>query len=356
MVFVIHHRLIAVITFLCAWLSCFTVRLHADFEIESFTRYHVINMDNNNNGYVDEVDGDNLADNFESYAIAETIDKGGGLGPFLYVESRLPRQLTTLDGSEGQSGHGSIHVQFRTPGSFISGFVDLSTSVIDYEDLHPFRIPFERMQGSSYMQSRGVQVEHVIRFKPRLREEVDKREQTQTTWEIFYGARFYQFDDSYTFDANGGILGHTWAQTSVDNEHGGPHLGVGWSLNRGKWQFGVSGLLQAGFASADASQIAAIGEDLSPGQINSPYFNWSYAVNAQDDSQFGSLYGELRAQAERQITDQVTLTMGCSGYYFEDMRYADDSINWSVPEFGLTDNGTDDELITTAFASLEFRH
>jgi hypothetical protein len=48
--------------------------------------------------------------------------------------------------------------------------------------------------------------------------------------------------------------------------------------------------------------------------------------------------------------------MGCSGYYFEDMRYADDSINWSVPEFGLTDNGTDDELITTAFASLEFRH
>jgi hypothetical protein len=119
--------------------------------------------------------------------------------------------------------------------------------------------------------------------------------------------------------------------------------------------FAINGLMQAGLASADALQVGVSGEDLAPGGVNA-IFARPHAFNDNENDQFGSLYGELRAAAERQITDRITVSVGCSGYYFGDMKYADDSIDWTIPNLGLADNGTVDELITTAFAGLEFRH
>jgi hypothetical protein len=351
---------------ICAWLSCIAARLQADFEIESFTRYRLIRLDNNNNGYVDDFDITDQSSLVENTSAADALE--GKAGP----PSELPmspnsaesgsRTHVTLDTTEmSRTSNGSVHVAARIPNGF--GFVDYAFTnpvgdyamAVDYDDLHQFNVAFESLRGLSYAQGRGVQLENVIRFSPKLPEGQAAPAGSYATWEVFYGIRFYQLDDSFAFEGLGGILGRTWAATSVENQHGGPHLGMSWNLHHSGWTFALSGLAQGGLGATDSRQAGAIGEDLSPGQLDSPLFARSHAVGYQVEETFGTVYGEVRAQVKRELTRLITLTIGCSGYYFGDIKYADQSVNWFIPDLGLV-SGTQDSTVTTAFAGLEFHH
>ncbi|MDZ4656223.1 MAG: hypothetical protein SH868_01455 [Bythopirellula sp.] len=340
----------------CALLTCSFAPVLGDFEIESFTRYRVTNMDNNNNNYVDDFDITDPSYQVEKYAVAEGLEQGASQELYLYYGRQL--EISTAEGTTG-----SVHVQYRIPGPFLSGsngFLDNNTisnglTVVDYDDLHTFNIGFERTNGYSYMQSRSVQLERVLRFSSQRTDQPVEPNAIAHVWEVSYGARFYQLDDFYGFLGTGGILGRTAFDTLVDNQHAGPHLGFLWNVSQGPWSLGLSGLLQGGLGETDSNQSGFFGEDLNPGAVNSPIYAEPHLVSDRAEDQFGSLYSEVRAQVSRTLTEQLSLNLGCSGYYFSDLKYADNSINWFIPDLGLADNGTEETIVTTAFASLEFR-
>jgi hypothetical protein len=328
------NRRIGLTAILCAGMSCVGAHLQADFEIESFARYRLIRLDNNNNGYVDDFDITDPVGAVEFRTIAEAIDKTSTAGSFDYSLYR-PQQSP------------------YSPVRDLQG--NLIGIAVDYDDLHTFNIAFESLKGFTYLQGRGVQLEKVIRFSPKVREGETEPEEPYPSWEFFYGVRFYRFDDSFTFEGNGGILGHTWADTSVENQHGGPHLGMLWNLRHGRWTLAVSGLAQSGLGATDSRQAGRMGEDLSPGQVNSPIYAQPHIVSYQVEDRFDTVYGEVRAQVKRELSKLISLTLGCSGYYYGDIKFADQSVNWFIPDLGVL-TGTEDSTVTTAFATLEFRH
>ena len=62
-----HSPQIVLGTLTLAWSWCVPVPAYSDFEVESFTRYRLIRIDNNNNGYLDDF---NIAD--QSQSIVDT--------------------------------------------------------------------------------------------------------------------------------------------------------------------------------------------------------------------------------------------------------------------------------------------
>jgi hypothetical protein len=362
-----------VLALLCwAAFGCIHAPVQGDYEIESFMRYHVTNMDNNNNRYVDDFD---ITD--PNYQVDITA-----ANPSLVNKDNLETLVSSFTPqtsiSSKQSAPGSVHVLFKTPDPFFNGgqgLIDENTNItttrnpwgnqnmgsqfvtpsIDYDDLHNFRIAFERMNGYSYMQSRSVQIERVLRFSPKRPDQQVIHDEITQIWEVSYGARFYQLDDFYNVSASGGILGRVAFDTIVDNQHAGPHLGVLWNVSQGPWSAGLSGLIQGGMGETDSFQSGVVGEDLNPGAVNSPLFVQPHTVNDSEEDQFGSVYGEIRAQLSRTFSDKLSLRLGCSGYYFGDIKYASKSINWYIPDLGLADNSADETLVTTAFVSLDFQ-
>ncbi len=313
--------------FCCAWWFCLCAR--ADFEIESFTRYRVDNFDNNNNGYANITDDGEEFGFIESIAVAKGIDTAGSLGPFLEV--------------------------WAPPTSSSSGSSDLPNSVSrDFDDIYSSNSFPTRREGYSYIQSRSLLLERVLRFSPKQSDEPTDDEVTHV-WEVSYGARFNQLDDFYGYSQSGGVLGRLAINNFVDNQQAGPHIGVAWNMSQGPWTVSLNGIAQAGLGTTDAAQTSLVGEDLIPGQYNRPIYLQPMVVNDEDYDEFASYYGEIRAQISRTLTEQFSLNVGCSGYYFGNVQYADDSINWYLPSFGITDNGMEDTFISTAFANLEFR-
>jgi hypothetical protein len=118
----------------------------------------------------------------------------------------------------------------------------------------------------------------------------------------------------------------------------------------------MDGLLQGGQYLGNAYVGSSIGEDLIPGQYNRPLYLGppNYSTDEQEKD-LASLISVTRAQLSRRLTEWLTLHLGCSGYYIGNVRYAVDSIRWELPNMGVADNGTEEQIVTTAYTSLEFR-
>ncbi len=366
----------------CAWFLCCCAQALAEIEIESFTRYRVDNFDNNNNGYVDGVDNTDIVNEIENTTVAAELSKDMN-----WEFSTTPTPNVPFNA--GNPSNGSVVNGFVSPmltgffdtignNGWYSGFIDGDGFLgaggndntqysqvgvpLDFDDLVVLPTALQSMKGNSYLQSRSVQLERVIRFSPKLSEEQKaQREGPSGYWEVYFGARFFQFDDRFRMYGSGGLLGEISVGSQLDNQTAGPHVGIYGSLERGGWTLGAGGMLQAGIYLTDATMNSAIGQDsmpdlnsLVPGRLNTLLIPQQSATH-RDDEDSETFFGEVRVQASRPLTKWMRLHFGCSGYLFGDLRYASDSINWELPNMGLADNGTEQQIVTTAYASLEFR-
>ena len=298
-----------VLALLCsAWsLYCCAV-VKADIEIESFTRYRVDNFDNNNNGYVVPVEENASIDPLERNAIIEEVD--------VYEVKELVYWGTNFD---------SYTLQ---------------------------RISTQRF--ATHSRSRGLQLERVLSFRPK---QVGAEDDVwnSVSWEVSYGLRYSQLDNSHSFQNEGSFLGSMFANTLIASQKLGPYLGLTCRTEQRGWQINLGWMLQGAFNLMDASQEGKIGEDLVPGQYNRPLFMPQSVFAHSDSDNMETVYGELRACASRRLNQLITLNVGCSGFYIGDTRSASDSVSWTLPNMGLVDNGTQDALIGTAYTSLEIR-
>jgi hypothetical protein len=243
-------------------------------------------------------------------------------------------EITLQSGADGIaddiSGNG-------IPGFFI--IVDEDDNVIatgvDYDDLHMFNIAFERFDVRNLTQTSGVELMKTFTLDNR---HLPVKRQGDVA-ELGVGVRYFRLNDEFTFEGNGGILGRTYATTGAENNIVGPQIRGRWSRQINRWNVGLDSRFIFGYNVQNQSQYGAIGEDLAPGQVNSPIYAQPHAVAyARQQNNFSPLV-ELRAEASYQITRALAARVGYTGVFVDNITRASQTVNWFIPDLGILRGG-----------------
>lgn len=292
-------------------------------------------------------------------------------------------QVTVLDGPEFNSGQnfgfgvgdnllgfGSVHIGFTTtsPDYFV-GFIDImqndmpingsidpilndpstdriiddvnGNGIFDLGDTILFFPVWEQVNVRNVTETDGIELMRTYRLNNR--HQMAKRQGSQ--WGFGYGVRFFRIRDQFNVDAFGGVFGDSNWDTEIDNQIVGPQLQVRWEKQRARWNFNAQGRLMLGYNIQDMDQIANIGSDLLPGAQTDPIFADPTVSSAgRRDDEFSPL-GELRVEASYQMTSAISLRLGYTAMFVDNIRRAATQVNYSLPNMGFRDGGTQDIFI-----------
>ncbi|QEG32980.1 BBP7 family outer membrane beta-barrel protein [Bythopirellula goksoeyrii] len=313
----------------------------------------------------------------------------------------------SFDIATSRNGFGSVHVNFRTPDGFLTGFVDyaingpnnelgptvagpgravqavvVGTGIdgnpevllvdltsgadglpdnlngnivggfffvvnaddevigtgVDYEDLHTFNVAFERFEVRNLTETDGIELMKTVTLDNR---HLPVKRQGEFV-ELGVGVRYLRLNDVFYFNGSGGILGRTYATTGAENQIVGPQVRGRWSKQRGRWNFGLDGRFMFGYNVQDQTQIGAIGEDLSPGAVNSPIYAQPHAVSYARQQQNFSPVAEIRADCSYQITSSIAAKLGYTGIFVENITRASQTVDWYIPDLGILKGGNNE--------------
>jgi hypothetical protein len=126
---------------------------------------------------------------------------------------------------------------------------------------------------------------------------------------IIYGFREVRLADDFRVDGFGGILGHTYVDTTAESQIAGPELGVVFAKSNGPFTMKLQGTTIAGLNEGRVYQQAGIGNELIPGATNRLLYaqptNCSHAESLQEFSPSE----EFRAESNLRITDDLSFKL-----------------------------------------------
>ncbi|MEQ8208714.1 MAG: BBP7 family outer membrane beta-barrel protein [Lacipirellulaceae bacterium] len=153
-----------------------------------------------------------------------------------------------------------------------------------------------------------------------------------------YGVRFFQLDDNFRVDGQGGVLGDSFWDTSIVNNIVGPQIALAYKSQRGRFLFDFNGRFMFGYNIQNMDQTAALGEDLIPGQHNHPlYFPPTVSNHGRQEEDFAPLV-EIRANASYQVTKALALKLGYTGTFVDNIRRASQHVRYRLPDMGFRDD------------------
>ncbi len=280
-------------------------------------------------------------------------------------------------GRSGQSSpQGSVLVPFDpVPDTRIGG---LNSN--DFGDLVTLPTSFNSLFLGSWVQSQDLELLQVHRFealvfdRPEERSrfairppgeegttrdtelEETKEPQPDTFVELGYGARFHIRDDRQRLRASGGVLGNSYWNTTIDNQAVGPVITASVGVDRDGWTITAGGSVGAAYNDGDGEQAVGIGEDLVlRGQFNSPlFFDPTYSRNNDSEQNF-TFITDFSAEARYQIRPGLSAGVSYYAFFLSAVRHAEDQIDYTLPNMGFINGGTDDLIMQTALASIEYR-
>jgi Putative beta barrel porin-7 (BBP7) len=170
---------------------------------------------------------------------------------------------------------------------------------------------------------------------------------------LLYGLRAIERWDRQSFYASGGIVGTTQSSTVADNHVMGPAAGVIWIKTRGRWTARLQGLVSVGFNSGSVEQSNFVGEELFPGATNRLLYAQPTASAHHDSFDEFSPSGELRAEVNYRITENITFAINWSGVSVENALESQDRTRYYLPNFGLVDPGNQRLLVHNFFCGIE---
>ena len=295
---------------LCVALSLgFSALAFADVEIEFFGRYRIDKLDNNNNGFVQDTD-DPFQDNDTNPTLAaeelakiappaiptdqsssnRSVDTNEDSTPLVNDFSEF---LNRFDPSPGSFTLAAPNSPNSTSFSSSSNVPTTGIS-LDLSDVVTLPTSFVEMTGGTYLQSCSMQVENVIRFSPRLSAAEKLQSRPRDFCEVYYGFRYYKFDDYFGLFARGGVLGQMSAYAQSYNQMPGPHVGVHFNVAKGGWQLDVSGLAQTGLYLGNAYIDSSIGADLKPARYNRSFYLGPTTASDAQKQDFATLLAVIR--------------------------------------------------------------
>ena len=203
---------------------------------------------------------------------------------------------------------------------------------VDFDDLHMFNIRFNSFHVRNTTETQGIELMRT--FELGNRHKMVKNQGNQAS--IAYGARFLRLRDSFFFQGTGGILGRTFAETSVENQIVGPQIRAKWSTQSGRWNLGVDGRFIFGYNVQDLEQVGAIGELLTPGALNSSAIGQptAFAYGRQEND--FSPVAELRADLSYQLTSSIAARLGYTAIFVDNITRASQKVVWALPNMGIS--------------------
>lgn len=168
------------------------------------------------------------------------------------------------------------------------------------------------------------------------------------TFEVFGGARYLEFDDSFGIQAGNDPGGHTvpsflanssW-YTDSDNHIIGPQIGARWFKKRGRWMFSTEGRFMAGLNCQNVHQSVNLGPNLNSGGnqtslIYTPAVMGPTVAVADAYARVFTPLMELRLEGRYQLTRAISFHAGWTGFWMDNIARANGLINYTVPAMGI---------------------
>lgn len=173
---------------------------------------------------------------------------------------------------------------------------------------------------------------------------------------LVYGYRELGIWDWFKFEADGGILGHTFSDTETENWVTGPQAGVVAFKQFGPLTFYAHGLLLAGLNDGDMQQSNGIGAELVPGATNRLLYAQPTRTNHAATYDTLAPTGSLWAEAGLQITPSTSLKFAWSATYIDNILLAADRVRYYLPDMGFRDPGNQHLLVQNFYCGIEFLH
>ena len=309
-----------------------------------FRDYH-INVDENNqqsptlNGPGPRIDDLTIDETFSAVPGGFT-DMQGNFFSFIELSSEFFITDTTLikiqdeitDDLDGDTLSGFFVVLADIDGDGTIDDDEIIGHGVDFDDLHTFNIRFDSFHVRNTTETQGIELMRT--FELGNRHKMVKNQGNQAS--IAYGARFLRLRDSFFFQGNGGILGRTFAETSVENQIVGPQIRAKWSTQSGRWNLGVDGRFIFGYNVQDLEQVGAIGELLKPGALNSLAIGQptAFAYGRQEND--FSPVAELRADLSYQLTSSIAARLGYTAIFVDNITRASQKVVWALPNMGIS--------------------
>jgi hypothetical protein len=284
-----------------------------------------------------------MMDGFIDARVAETMGAGG-----VIVEGdEFPYRAgdTFADDVDGDGIHGPDGLD-----SDGDGVPDTVLGIpTDFDDLVTFLPTFDRLTSRNIVRMDSVELMKMYRCEPFHHGSV---------FEFYYGARYFQFRDSFDVFGTGGTLGRSNWDTRATNNLVGPQLGGRFFNKRGRWTLQAECRFLAGYNIRDIKQEGKIGgwdvvptetpgtvlnrNGLVPSANNRPLylnptdFRWKHT-----EDQFSPV-GELRVEAAYQLTKAVALKVGWTGLFVGNLARASTSVRYHLPNMGILANDHQD--------------
>lgn len=221
----------------------------------------------------------------------------------------------------------------------------------DFDDLHTFNIAFDRVVVAPHSETHGMQISRTHRFTKKA----EQADSPRNYFEFAYGARHLRLEESFFFGGAGSILGVTTIDMSYDNRLIGPQIGFNWQRQQGGWTLRGGSNLMLGYNFAKAHQRGILGESLAPGAINRPASaRPNILTSAREHEELASI-AELSAAASYQVLRNVAFQLGYRALYLSELRHAGESIDFSLPDLGILDQGDSNAWLEGLHASVEWR-
>jgi hypothetical protein len=201
----------------------------------------------------------------------------------------------------------------------------------DYDDLVTLTTAFGQVNIRNHTKVNGVEIMRMHRLD-NSHFQVSRQ---HNQFDIFYGARFLQIDDRFVFDGDGGlVLGASMWDTQIVNNIVGPQFGFQYNRHSGRWMFDSQGRFMLGYNVQNWDQNGFIGEDLTPTRPNHPLFMRAKSFNYGKFEDAFSPVAEMRVNLSYHVTDSVSLKLGWTGTFANNISRAANHVDYVLYEDG----------------------
>ena len=222
----------------------------------------------------------------------------------------------------------------------LQGFIDTDLTLVD--DL-PVR--FDYLTASYQVRTWGVELNYLHRSHPFHHGGI---------FELFLGARYLQFDDSFFVeglevisvdgDPASGLGDSAW-YTESENHIVGPQIGFRWYRKCGRWTWSTEGRGFAGFNSQDITQWGYLGNELDPENAGLLQIRNMQPTSFDHKKNFDEFSPgvELRLDCKYQVTRSITVGAGWTVFWLDNIARSPGLVQYTIAQDSLMGIGNDND-------------
>jgi hypothetical protein len=256
-------------------------------------------------GFIDVVDA--LGGPFQPDGLADDIDGDGQFGPDGYDSDDPGREPDVIFGPDNRGDFDDL-VRLPTSWQFVTVRNDTKTA--------------------------GVELMKTYRLSNLHK--MTKHQNNEV--EIGAGLRYLLLRDEFRFAGDGGTMGFSTWENMVDNNLVGPQISANWTHTRHRLQYNMAGRFMFAYNAQNFDQNVSWGEDLVPGQYNRGLYAVSTVSDHGKQENFFSPTVELRAQASYRLTSALSLKLGYTAIFVDNISRSANQIRYELPRFGFRDD------------------